>query len=158
MHIAAGEVAQSTYHDFPQIRGQEVHAAIDEKRYSNRKNVIQSLPIYSEELQVLGKIDTFSLDTNELVERKAKIRHVYEGYLMQLYAQYYCLLEIGYLPKKLALYSMLDNRKYPIAPPSLKEKLRLKAIISEMQKYTVKDMLEHECARCANNIYSPLSW
>ncbi len=158
MHLAAGDILPSSYHEAPQVRGNETHAAVDQKRYSHRKDILQGLSIYSEELQVQGKLDTFNVKTGELVERKTKIIKLQEGNYMQLYAQYFCLLEMGYRPKVLSFYSMLDNKKYPVAVPGEIEKNRLKTIIRQMQSYTQEDLLAHHCANCNNNIYSPLSW
>jgi len=158
MHLAAGEVAPASYQAVPQVRGNELHAAIDDKRYSNRKNILQGASIYSEELQVQGKLDTYDTSTGELVERKARIKKIHEGNLMQLYAEYFCLIEMGFNPKKLAFYSMQDNKKYPVSLPGKTGKQRLKEIIANMQNYTTKQLLNHTCPNCSNNIYNPLNW
>ena len=158
MHIAAGDITPASYHDTPQIRGNELHSAIEEGRYSHRKNIWQATPIYSEELQLYGKLDTYDTATRELVERKAHLTRIYEGYLMQLYAEYYCLIEMGETPKKLAFYSMLDNKKYPVPLPSNEDKQRLLSILDNMRSYTPEKLLEHHCSHCDNNIYAPLSW
>jgi CRISPR-associated protein Cas4 len=158
MHVAAGDISPKSYQDTPQINGNEAHAAVDERRYSNRKNILQGMNIYSEELGIQGKLDTFDTETGELVERKAKISQVYEGYYMQLYAEYFCLLEMGYRPKKLAFYSMKNNKKYKVKVPAEKETHRLKEIITEMQNFTPEKLLAHHCANCDNNIYAALSW
>lgn len=158
MHGAAGDIVPDSYHDTPQVRGSAMHAAIDEKRYSNRKSVLQGMYIYSEELGIYGKLDIYDTATGELVERKAHLKTIYPGYLMQLYAQYYCLLEMGYKPKKLAFYSMKDNKKYPVPLPTDADKQKLIELIREMQDYTPEKLLKHKCSHCDNNIYSPLSW
>jgi len=158
MHLAAGDITPANYHKTPQVRGNEAHSAVDEKRYSNRKNVLQNMNIFSAELGIQGKIDTFDMETGELIERKAKLNKIFEGHLMQIYAQYFCLLEMGYRPTKLFFYSMSDNKKYPIKLPKDKDKQRLKETIKEMQNYTPEKLLSHHCANCDDNIYSALSW
>ena len=158
MHIAAGDITPASYHETPQVRGKAAHEAIELKRYSNRKSVLQNMNIFSEELGIQGKLDIFDAETGELIERKAKIKKLYEGHYMQLYAEYFCLVEMGHKPTKLAFYSMLDNKKYPVSPPTEKDKARLKEIITEMQNYTPEKLLKHHCANCDSNIYSPLSW
>ena len=50
--------------------------------------------------------------------KKKKIINVYDGYIFQLYAQYFCLLEMGYEVYKIKLYSYDDNKSYKIALPS----------------------------------------
>lgn len=158
MHLAAGDITPASYHDIPQTRGNAAHSAVDEKRYSNRASVLQAMSIYSEELSIQGKLDTFDTATGELVERKAYLTEVYEGYYMQLYAEYFCLLEMGYQPKTLAFYSMQDNKKYPVKLPAIEDKQRLQSIINEMQNYTPELLLAHHCVNCDNNIYAALSW
>lgn len=158
MHIAAGDITPASYHETPQVQGELAHEAIELNRYSNRKNVLQNISIFSEELGIQGKLDTFDVATGELIERKARIRKLYEGHYMQLYAEYFCLLEMGYKPVKLAFYSLLDNKKYPVPMPTTKDKARLKEIVQEMQNYTSEKLLHHYCKNCDNNIYSPLGW
>lgn len=158
MHLAAGDITPGSYHDTPQTQGNAAHAATDARRYSNRASVLMAMNIYSEELGIQGKLDVFDTATGELVERKARLKQIYEGHLMQLYAQYYCLWEMGHEPKKLAFYSMADNKKYPVAMPAPKDKQRLQEIISRMRQYGPEKLLAHHCANCDNNIYSALSW
>lgn len=158
MHIALGEITPSSFHDTPQTKGNEMHASIDEKRYSNKKNILQGVNIYSEELKVQGKLDIFDTSTGELIERKARLKNIFEGQIMQLYSEYYCLIEMGYKPKTIAFYSMEDNKKYFITMPTEKDKQRLKEIINKMQNYTYDKLLKHHCDHCDNNIYSPLGW
>ena len=52
-----------------------------------------------------------------LIERKKKIKIVYDGYIFQLYAQYFCLTEMGHEVHKMKLYSMDDNKSYFIPLP-----------------------------------------
>lgn len=158
MHLAAGDIDPKSYHEKPQTRGNEVHAAVDERRYSNRREILQNISIYSEELQVQGKLDTFNTKTGELTERKADIQQIYEGNLVQLYAEYFCLQEMGYSPKRIAFYSVLNNKKHFVDIPGDQEKQRLKQIINEMQHFTPRQLLAHHCSNCNKNIYSPLSW
>lgn len=106
------------YHDTSQINGKHAHEAIDNNTYSTSKDVITSLAVYSEEYHVMGKIDTIYLKTGLLVERKKKIRRIYDGYVFQLYAQYFALTEMGYQVNKIQMYSMDDNRKYDVTLPA----------------------------------------
>lgn len=156
--MAAGDISPASYHETPQVRGNEMHSSIDNGRYSHRKNIWQGTPIFSEELQIQGKLDTYNSGTGDLVERKARLQHIYEGYLLQLYAEYYCLLEMGEQPKHLAFYSMLDNKKYPVELPTIIEKQRLINVLDSMRSYTSDMLLRHKCSHCENNIYTPLSW
>jgi CRISPR-associated protein Cas4 len=135
-----------------------MHDAIDKKQYSTRKAILQGKSIYCEELGIAGKLDTFDTTSGELVERKALIKDIYEGYKMQLYAEYYCLKEMGYKPTKLAFYSMTDNRKYSLPIPKLPDKKRLAQILDEMRSFTLDDLRKHCCPHCKNSIYNALDW
>jgi CRISPR-associated exonuclease Cas4 len=158
LHMAAGELDASTYHAAPQVNGKARHDAIDNKRYSNRKNILQGMSIYSEKLQVQGKLDTFNTETGELIERKALLHTIYSGYYMQLYAEYFCLVEMGYQPKSLAFYSIENNKRYSVPAPGETEKNRLKKVIADMQNFNTEKLLAHHCPNCDNNIYAPLGW
>lgn len=158
MHMAAGELNPATYHDVPQTRGNALHSAIDNKTYSSRKDIMQGASIYSEELGIYGKLDTFDKKGGELTERKSKVSEIYEGYLMQLYAEYFCLVEMGYDVKSISIYSMLDNKKHKFASPGEREKNRLKEILQQMRDFNEEDVLKHKCNHCSNNIYSGLNW
>jgi CRISPR-associated protein Cas4 len=86
---------ESNYHRTPQINGKIKHEAIDYGRYSTAKNILQGIEIYSEKFGLIGKIDVYDNRKKELIERKAKIKKIYQGYLYQVYAQYFCLVEMG---------------------------------------------------------------
>jgi CRISPR-associated protein Cas4 len=158
MHLAAGDISPASYQDTPQTNGNAAHATTDEKRYSNHASVLQSMDIYCESLGIQGKLDVFDTETGALTERKARLKQIHEGYLMQLYAEYYCLRDMGYHPKKLAFYSIEDNKRYPVKLPTKENKLRLEEIITEMQNYTTAKLLKHRCAHCNDNIYAGLTW
>lgn len=110
---------RSTYQDTPQIEGTLAHEAIDLKKYSTAKKYIQSMAIYSHTYKIAGKIDIYNKETKTLVERKRKIKKVYDGHRYQLYAQYFCLIEMGYDVQNLQIYSLIDNISYPIPLPSV---------------------------------------
>ncbi len=63
------------------------------------------------------KIDIYDSKQKVLIERKRKITTIYDGYILQLYAQYHALTEMGYFVKEIRLYSLVDNKTYPIALP-----------------------------------------
>ena len=103
-HQVYGAVDQKMYYETPQIEGKIAHQSIDEKYYSTKKSVLQGTEVYCEEYNLVGKIDIFYMETGELVERKKFIKTIYDGYVLQLYAQYFSLLEMGYQVTSLSLY------------------------------------------------------
>jgi CRISPR-associated protein Cas4 len=50
---------EDIYHASPQTKGKLSHATIDEKMASNKKDELQSLPVISLRLGIMGKIDIY---------------------------------------------------------------------------------------------------
>lgn len=116
-HQLYGRVSKRLYHTTDQTKGLAAHKTVDNQSYSTAKAILQGMDVYSEKYNIGGKIDTFDQAKSLLVERKKKIKVIYDGYIYQLYAQYYCLCEMGYQVKSIKLYSMDDNKSYPIKNP-----------------------------------------
>lgn len=53
------ETDEAIYHATPQTRGRLAHVTVDEKRTSNRKDELQSLPVISHSYGLRGKIDIY---------------------------------------------------------------------------------------------------
>ena len=90
-HNLYGDVENRTFQRTDQVKGKVAHEAIDEGRYSTRKDVLMGIDVFSEEYGITGKIDVFDKNSATLIERKRKVRTVYDGYVFQLYGQYFCL-------------------------------------------------------------------
>lgn len=116
------ESDEDIYHAVPQLRGKIAHQSIDQKSYSTSKNEITALKVYSKELGVYGVIDLFRVEQKLLIERKFQLRRIYQGQLYQLWAQYFCLSEMGYLVERLAFYETSTNRMFPVELPKAAEK------------------------------------
>ena len=82
------------YHTNYQQEGKFNHESIDNFHYSNKKDILQSLTVYSHKYQLLGKIDLYDKSKHILIERKTKIKQIYLGYKYQVWAQYLCLEEM----------------------------------------------------------------
>ena len=87
---------EGMYHATPQIRGRMAHETVDEKTASNRRDCMLSFPVFSEKYKLMGKIDVYSADKKLLVERKYQLKQIFQGQIYQLWAQYFCLTEMGY--------------------------------------------------------------
>ena len=72
-HQLHGELSTRLYHDKPQIEGKAAHSAIEEKRYSTRKKILQGIDVYCEKYRICGKIDLFDTQKGILTERKKHI-------------------------------------------------------------------------------------
>lgn len=157
-HAGYEGVNKTLYQEVAQIQGSHAHKAIDSKTYSSRKNILQSIDVYSEEFNLRGKIDVFDIDSGLLVERKNQIKHVYDGYVFQVYGQYYALIEMGHKVNKIKLHSMIDNRNYEIKLPSLDLEMdrKFRNIIQEMRTFNMEDFVQNNTAKCQKCIYAPI--
>lgn len=157
-HSLYGNLEKSLYQRSAQIRGGHAHEAIDAKSYSSRKNILQGVDVYSEEFNIRGKIDIFDIDSGILTERKRKINKIYDGYIFQVYAQYYALVEMGYRLSKIKLYSSIDNKNYNVKLPSqdLQMAHKFRALIQEMRAFKIESFRQTNKEKCINCIYSPI--
>lgn len=155
---------ESMYHETAQKEGKIVHESIDQKKYSSEKKWITSLDVYSQKYGLCGKIDMLNTDTHTLIERKNKILKIYDGYKYQLWAQMFCLQEMGYTVEKLYLHSLSDNKRTEIEKPKWYELERFEKIIEKMHTYNIFDSFvpnPNKCDKCIYrelcDVYNPLS-
>lgn len=130
---------ETMYHSTYQVKGRSAHRNIDNGKYSTKNEVLQGIEVYSEELGVVGRIDLFDKEKKTLIERKNRIETIYEGYVLQIHAQYFCLIEMGYEVKRLFFHSLSDNNRMEIPPPTLKDMERLKQVILEIKEFNLED-------------------
>lgn len=154
-HQLYGKLSTRLYYDVPQIEGKTAHAAIDEKRYSTHKGILQGMDVYSDQWKLCGKIDIFDQKKGMLTERKKMIDLIYDGYLFQLYAQYYCLTEMGYSVSILRFYSSNDNRIHPVKLPEedvfMKEKFL--ATLYAIRHFSLEEFVPENSKKCEHCIY-----
>ncbi len=156
-HNLYGSRSTITYQNSAQINGTEAHHAIDNRTYSTKKNIIMAMDVYSAKYNIVGKIDMYDGDKKLLVERKRKINEIYDGYIFQLYAQYFSMIEMGYEVKKLKLYSMLDNKMYPIQLPhdNYEMFLKFEQTIQSIRDFSLEKFQQINIEKCRNCIYEP---
>lgn len=157
-HQLYGRVSTSLYHTSYQREGQNAHKSIDTKTYTTAKTVFQALDIYSEKYGIGGKIDTYDEAKQLLVERKKRVIRIYDGYIFQLYAQYHALTEMGYQVNRMKLYSMDDNKSYPIKLPKEDKEMQNKfeGLIEQMKNYKLSDDFIPNANKCSKCIYNNL--
>ncbi|MDD7403446.1 MAG: type V CRISPR-associated protein Cas4 [Butyribacter sp.] len=157
-HHLYGSRDTMLYQNEAQIKGTNAHMAIDTGRYSSDSEILQGLDVYCEEYRLLGKIDVYDGRKKILRERKRQIKTVYDGYIFQLYAQYFSLIEMGYEVRELQLYSMADNKVYFVKKPS-EDKVMLdkfEKLIQDMRNFQLGDgFIQDNIKKCANCIYEP---
>jgi len=157
LHSIYESFGAKTYHQTPQVAGKIKHENIDKGMYSTAKKYLQGTEVCSEEYGILGKIDIYDSETKTLIERKNKVKNIYDGYKFQVWAQTVCLEEMGYPVKSIFIHSLSDNKRYPIEVPRAKEKTKLKNLINKIHEFDPNLLLSHKCSKCELSIYGNLS-
>jgi len=143
---------EKTYHDTPQTVGKIKHESIDKGQYSSLKRYFQGISVFSDEYGLCGKIDVYDNEEKKLIERKYKIKTIYQGYIYQLWSQYLCLREMGYEVKKLFFHSLADNKRYAIELPNKQDLAKFKEFLNEFRSFDIyaSDFKQnpHKCAMC----------
>lgn len=149
---------KNLYTGAKQIEGTKAHNSIDNNTYSTSRDILQGKMVYSSDLKVIGKIDMYDIKSKTLTEKKNKIVKIYDGYIYQLYAQYYCLVEMGYKVEKIKLYSISDNKNYniPLPDEDLIQKDKFFKLLEEIRNFKHKDFSNPNKEKCNNCIYSNL--
>lgn len=147
------------YKQKSQIAGTEAHVTIDNNTYSKKSTVLQGMEVYCEKYNIVGKIDVFDIGTGRLTERKKSIITIYDGYIFQVYAQFFALIEIGYQVKEIFIYDISHNKNYQILLPTENEVMfqKFESLIIQIQNYQLNvDSFNPIIEKCNHCIYSPL--
>lgn len=147
---------EETYHASPQTRGKIAHEAIDSKKSTTRKNDIMALPVYCDEIGIMGKMDLYKGDEKHLIERKYKLAKIYQGQLYQLWGEYFCMKEMGYEIDRLSFYEISTNKMIPMEIPGEEQKEKLKNFVRAFRSFNPAESIEINDNKCAHCIYNPL--
>lgn len=133
------------------------HECIEKGEYSTAKRYIQGKNVYSGKYNVGGKIDIYDGKTKTLIERKTRIKKIYDGHRLQMYAQMFALEEAGYPVEHLRIHSLEDNRRYTIPLPDTKEKEKFEETLKSIRSYNPANESVAEY-KCDISIYRHLSY
>jgi CRISPR-associated protein Cas4 len=147
---------EDIYHVSPQTKGKLSHATIDEKMASNKKDELQSLPVISLRLGIMGKIDIYRSKEKMLIERKYNLKTIYRGQLYQLWAQYFCMKEMGYEVEKLAFYEISTNKITPVELPTKEDRAELEKFIEDFRNYDPEVDFQPNENKCKHCVYCNL--
>ena len=156
-HNLYGVQAVDTYYDHYQLLGRDAHETIDTSKYSTSNQILQGTSCYCEKYNLVGKIDLFDIQKGVLTERKRTIKTVFDGYVFQLYGQYFSLKEMGYCVNCIRLYSYTDNKLYPQKLPEDDPVMfsKFERVISEIREYSFDKFKQTNCDKCKHCIYEP---
>ncbi len=157
-HLLDYDTEKLTYQDSDQINGTAAHKTVDSCTYSDKKSILQSVSVYSDEYNLYGKIDIYDTKKLILTERKKKIKQIYDGYVFQLYAQYFGLKEAGFVVKQIRLYSMDDNKIYNIELPEENIAMfqKFKRLINSIRDFKFDGFKQKNKEKCIKCVYEEL--
>ena len=157
-HLLEDEEERVLYQDTPQLNGTAAHSHSDDGTYSTEKTMLQGINVYCERYDLFGKIDTFDSKRGILTERKKRIKTVYDGYVFQLYAQYFALSDMGYDVRELRLYSMDDNKVYRIESPEENVEMleKFERLLKDIRLFSFDGFRQQNISKCERCIYEPL--
>ena len=157
-HQLESDTEKKIYQSSYQLNGSAAHEKPDSASYSDKKSVWQGRSVYCEKYDLMGKIDVFFSDEGRLVERKKKIKTIYDGYVFQLYAQYFALKEMGEDVRELFLYSMDDNKRYKVLRPEENSEMffKFEKTIRDIKEFTLTSFIQENTEKCSMCIYNEL--
>lgn len=156
LHNIYAALDEEQFTDTPQRLGKYAHHSVDSGSYDTKKNHITGMMVYSQQFGLIGKIDQYFIESKKLVERKRKITTIYEGYKLQLYAQYFCLKEMGFLVERLTFHSMMDNKNYDIPVPDAPLEQWFADTLARIRSYQPSDAVAVNEKKCRYCIYAAL--
>lgn len=149
---------QISYQCTDQINGRNAHSKIDGRLYNTKNTILQGQSVLSNKFGLIGKIDVFDTKMGIITERKKKITHIYDGYVFQVYAQYFSLIEMGYSVNRIRLYSFDDNKMYEIKlPPDDPDMLnKFICVINDIKSFNFNLFIQNNKKKCEKCIYEPM--
>lgn len=156
LHNVYMDADEDIYHAKPQTRGRNSHEKVDAKKTSTKNDIIESLPVLCYELGVYGKIDVYNQKNKSLIERKYALKNIYRGQYYQLWAQYYCMTEMGYEVESIAFYEISTHKTINVSLPGAQEKAELTRFINDYRDYNPKASISINPNKCTHCIYCNL--
>lgn len=156
LHNVYAGTDESLYHATPQTRGRIAHETIDTQRASTHTGDLMALPVYSERLRLIGKIDLYRAKERLLVERKYKLAQIFQGKIYQLWAQYLCMREMGYEVEHIAFYEISTNKMHHIATPTETDEEIFISFIDDLRHYNPATPTIINPNKCKHCIYCNL--
>jgi len=157
LHNVYMEEDETLYKATPQIRGTIAHEGIDKKTGSTKKSDIMSLSVYSDSLRLKGKIDLYRKDKKQLIERKYQLKNIFRGQIYQLWAQYFCMVEMGVEVDYIGFYEISTNKNIKIELPSTLDRKELLNFIEKFRAYSpLEDNITVNTNKCQHCIYCNL--
>jgi CRISPR-associated exonuclease Cas4 len=157
LHQVFDNASIDVYSAEPQQKGLAVHKDVDAFVKSKENAVdIKGMYVVSTKLGLYGKIDTYYTQDFRLVEKKFQIKTIYKGYYYQLWAQYFAMLEMGYLINSLAFYNIKEQMTIEVNLPTKDNLLELQKHVRTIANYNFEQTFTVNIEKCKHCIYSSL--
>lgn len=158
MHALYGGISSRLYQELAQVDGRHAHSSIEEGRYSSKGAILQGVEVYSSRYNLCGKIDLFDVSTGVLTERKKRVSVIYDGYVFQLYGQYFGLAEMGHRVERLRIYSMDDNCMHHIPLPEDSPEMlsAFESVITGIGAFNPSEYVPTNSSKCRRCIYESM--
>lgn len=156
-HKLYGDREKLLYQREEQLNGTKAHETIDKNIYSTSKDILQGIEVYTQKYNIIGKIDMYNKKEKTLIEKKNYINKIYDGYVFQLYAQYFALKEMGFDVEKIKLYSISDNKTYNIKLPEADLNMfeEFEQLVKDIREFDMQKFKQNNVKKCENCIYEP---
>ena len=158
-HQLYGSFHHSMYKQAPQYKGTAAHETIDSQNYSTSAHILQGMDVFSSLYNICGKIDVFDVRKGKLTERKREVKVIYDGYVFQVYAQYFGLGEAGYEVKEIVIHDLVHNKNYPVELPEKNPEMlaKFEKLINNINTFDLETTpFEANRSKCENCIYNQL--
>ncbi len=144
------------YHATPQTKGVVAHEQLDDRIEQELPDDLYGLAVYSDRLGVMGKIDHYNVSAKRLIEYKNNLKQIFRGQLYQLWAQYFCMIEMGFEINAIGFYELSSGRFIPVDLPDSVEWNELNQFIARFKNYNPEDSLKVNVNKCIHCIYCNL--
>ena len=114
------------------------------------------MSVFSEKYGLMGKIDVYKVNDKYLIERKYKLKQIYQGQIYQLWAQMFCLQEMGHEVEKIAFYEISSRRTIPIQLPDENDILVFEKFLETFRNYDPCKPFKSNNNKCKHCIYCNL--
>ena len=127
-------------------------------RILKTKEILQEVRYYSHTYNIIAVIDYYDENKKVLIEKKNKINKVYDGYIFQLYAQYFALKDNEKEVTSIFLYDISDKTYYPIQLPeeNIPLKIEFENLIHKIRNFDIFSFYPKNINKCRKCIYKNL--
>ena len=157
LHNAFMDTDEDVFVALPQVRGKAAHKEIDDRTLSAMTGDMQSLKVFSEELGLVGVIDLYRTDERHLIEFKYKVGDsLFLGQKVQLWAQYFCLVEMGYEVERISVCEKSTGKLHDVKIPDSDDKKVLTDLIEKFRTFDFAQPMDVNTQKCTHCIYCNL--